>query len=278
MRLVVNSTAFLGEDIWLNLTILQVFDGPISESIPSSIASFSHRRNRKDSTVSFTYFQEEEDFVQWPNAEALDAESDVEDLSSMNGVDEVNLESARSSLGSKRPSFSRASVEEPLLSRRVSNSSHFRDKMSDSRLNQKIYIASEDLTVVFAGFTTSTCGFIVYVTFCILTFGFAYLLFRWLPRLRVRLVGKPTPLRKCQWIAVEVRLRMQITLSTFWLIMRRTSGINLPLTVFPVICTVVLFLLSLLTPNAICMTKTTTRLFLLYDISTTDISGSSTTL
>ncbi|BCR83828.1 putative P-type ATPase [Aspergillus chevalieri] len=180
----------------------EVFDGPISESIPSSIASFSHRRNRKDSTVSFTYFQEEEDFVQWPNAEALDVESDVEDLS-VGSVDEANLEPARSSLGSKRPSFSRASVEDPLLSRRASNSSHYRDKTSDSRLNQKIYIASEDLTAVFAGFTTSTCGFIVYVTFCILTLGFAYLLFRWLPRLRVWLVGKPTPLRKCHWIAVE---------------------------------------------------------------------------
>lgn len=195
----------------------------------------------------------------------------------MGSVDEANLEPARSSLGSKRPSFSRASVEDPLLSRRASNSSHYRDKTSDSRLNQKIYIASEDLTVVFAGFTTSTCGFIVYVTFCILTLGFAYLLFRWLPRLRVWLVGKPTPLRKCHWIAVEVSLYIQITWSTIWLIKRRTNGINLQLTLFPVNCTVVLFLPSLLTPNAICMMKITTRLSLPYDISTTDISDFSTT-
>lgn len=143
----------------------------------------------------------------------MDAESDVEDIS-VDSFDEANIEAARSSLGSKRPSLSRASVEDPLLSRRVSNSSYLRDKTSDSRLNQKVYIASEDLTVVFAGFTTSTCGFIVYVILCIVTLGFAYLLFRWLPRLRVRLVGKPTPLRKCQWVAIEVSLHMRVTQST----------------------------------------------------------------
>lgn len=181
---------------------LQVFDGPISESIPSSIASFSHRRNRKDSTVSFTYFQDEDDFIQWPDEEALEPESEDESRS-VDGIGEASPETRRFSIGSKRPSFSRPTSEEPLIPRRIS-SSYARDQTTDSRVNQKIYIASEDLTVVFAGFTTSTGGFIVYAALCILTFGFAYLLFRWLPRLRVRLVGKPTPLRKCEWVAVEV--------------------------------------------------------------------------
>ncbi|KAF5864980.1 hypothetical protein ETB97_005867 [Aspergillus alliaceus] len=58
----------------------EVFDGPISESIPSSVVSFSHRRNRKDSTVSFTYFRDEEDFVEWPDEDAVDAESEVGNL------------------------------------------------------------------------------------------------------------------------------------------------------------------------------------------------------
>lgn len=188
---------------YLRIPMPQVFDGPISESIPSSIASFSHRRNRKDSTVSFTYFQDEDDFVQWPEEEALDAESDIENIS-VDSIDDTNLETARSSLGSKRPSVPRDSVEDPLLSRRVSTSSYLRDRTTDSRLNQKIYIASEDLTVVFAGFTTSLLGFTIYTSLCFLTFGFAYLLLRWLPRWRVRLMGKPTPLRKCEWVAVEV--------------------------------------------------------------------------
>ncbi|GAB1200545.1 hypothetical protein APSETT444_009918 [Aspergillus pseudonomiae] len=58
----------------------EVFDGPISESIPSSVVSFSHRRNRKDSVVSFTYFRDEEDFVEWPDEDAVDAESEADNL------------------------------------------------------------------------------------------------------------------------------------------------------------------------------------------------------
>ncbi|KAK1148276.1 hypothetical protein N8T08_010085 [Aspergillus melleus] len=54
----------------------EVFDGPISESIPSSIASFSYRRNRNNSTASFTYFHENESFTEWPNEDALDIGSD----------------------------------------------------------------------------------------------------------------------------------------------------------------------------------------------------------
>lgn len=134
----------------------------------------------------------------------FEEESEAEQDISVDDIGETSLEAGRLSIGSKRRSFSRHSTEEPLISRRVSGSSYPRDRTTDSRLNQKIYIASEDLTVVFAGFTTSTIGFIVYAAFCILTLGFAYLLFRWLPRLRVRLVGKPTPFRKCKWVAVEV--------------------------------------------------------------------------
>lgn len=106
---------------------------------------------------------------------------------------------------SKRLSHSRDSVEHPLLSRYLSVGSYGRDRRSTSRLNQKVYITTEDLTAVFAGFSTSKGGLAVYITLCILSGGFAYLVFRWLPRWRVKLIGKPTPLGKCQWIAIEVR-------------------------------------------------------------------------
>ncbi|RJE26509.1 P-type ATPase [Aspergillus sclerotialis] len=56
----------------------EVFDGPISESIPSSTVSFAHRRDRRDSTVSFTYFQEEDDFAEYPDEDAVDIESEIE--------------------------------------------------------------------------------------------------------------------------------------------------------------------------------------------------------
>ncbi|XHG00469.1 hypothetical protein AWENTII_003921, partial [Aspergillus wentii] len=180
----------------------EVFDGPISESIPSSIVSFSHRRGRKGSTVSFTYFQDEEDFIEGSNEEAVDSENEFEALSS-DEISEANLETNRSSLGSKKPSYSRDPAEDPLLPRRVSTGSYAGDRRADSRLNQKIYIASEDLTAVFAGFSTSLGGFTIYTVLCIVTLGFAYLLFRWLPRWRVRLIGKPTSLRKCEWVAIE---------------------------------------------------------------------------
>ncbi|KNG82285.1 putative P-type ATPase [Aspergillus nomiae NRRL 13137] len=180
----------------------EVFDGPISESIPSSVVSFSHRRNRKDSVVSFTYFRDEEDFVEWPDEDAVDAESEADNLV-VGDVSPPNR-SVRSSFRSKRPSFSRGSAEDPLLpGRHLSVSSYAQDRRLDSRLNQKIYIESEDLTFVIAGFSTKFSGLVLYSLLCVLSLGFAYLVFRWFPRWRVRLTGKPTPLRICQWVAIE---------------------------------------------------------------------------
>ncbi|KAJ5220798.1 cation-transporting ATPase [Penicillium citrinum] len=178
----------------------EVFDGPISESIPSSVVSFMHRRQRADSNVSFTYFQDEEDFAEWSNEDAIDEGSDGEQ-SFMNGVEEPDLESHRGSFISKR--LSRDSAEHPLLSRILSASSYGRDRRTGSRLNQKVYIASEDLTAVFAGFSTSPAGYALYIAVCILTGGLAYLVLRWFPRWRVRMIGKATPLGKCEWVAIE---------------------------------------------------------------------------
>ncbi|KAG2412653.1 hypothetical protein HFD88_010210 [Aspergillus terreus] len=182
----------------------EVFDGPISESIPSSVVSFSHRRNRNDSTVSFTYFQGEDDFVEWPDEHAVDAGSDL-DEEAMIAHDTGSIDgSVRSSFKSRRPSYLRSAVEEPLLpQRRSSLESYGHDRKADSRLNQKVHIESEDLTIVIAGFSSTLTGLIIYFTLCVMTLGFAYLLFRWFPRWRVRLIGKPTPLRICQWVAIE---------------------------------------------------------------------------
>lgn len=152
--------------------------------------------------MSFTYFQDEEDFAEWSNEDAVE-ESD--DEASLRGLEEADIESVRGSFASKRLSTSRDSVERPLLSRYMSASSYGRDRRTGSRLNQKVYIVSEDLTAVFAGFSTSTGGFALYIALCILSGGFAYLLFRWLPRWRVKLIGKATPIGKCQWVAIEVR-------------------------------------------------------------------------
>ncbi|GKZ51553.1 hypothetical protein AbraIFM66951_006106 [Aspergillus brasiliensis] len=103
----------------------EIYDGPISESIPSSVVSFSHRRNRNDSTASFTYFQEDQDHLDWPDEVAIGAESDVDHLSDIDPNESIR--------SSKRPSLSRDSVEEPLLRRSLSASSHHHYYRDDQR-------------------------------------------------------------------------------------------------------------------------------------------------
>ena len=68
---------------------------------------------------------------------------------------------------------------------------------------QRIYIATEDLIVVFAGFRTSRPRFLLYLALCIVSLGLAYLLLRWLPSWKVRLIGTSRPLKDCDWIVVE---------------------------------------------------------------------------
>lgn len=58
--------------------------------------------------------------------------------------------------------------------------------------------------MVIAGFSTSWLGHLLYLSLCVLTAGIAYLVFRWLPRWRIRLTGTPSPLRTCTWVVVEV--------------------------------------------------------------------------
>jgi cation-transporting ATPase 13A3/4/5 len=58
--------------------------------------------------------------------------------------------------------------------------------------------------MVVAGFTTSTIGYLLYLAICVLTGGIGYLVFRWVPRWRISIVGSPTPLKKCSWVVVEV--------------------------------------------------------------------------
>jgi len=72
------------------------------------------------------------------------------------------------------------------------------------RTSQKIYIVTEDLTIVVAGFRTSTLGSALYITIVVLTLGLGYLLLRWLPRWQVRIVGSACPLNDCTWVVIEV--------------------------------------------------------------------------
>ncbi|KAI9741983.1 MAG: hypothetical protein M1834_000372 [Cirrosporium novae-zelandiae] len=181
----------------------EIFAGPISESVPSSIASFAHRRSRADSTASFTYFQESDESPEWPDEEAVDDELEEEDgyVEPTNGDLESGIHSPQAR---KSSTFSRSSVEDPLLRRHDSAKTDASGHPIHERTNQKLYIETEDLTIAIAGFNTSRTGFYVYTFICVATLGLGYLLLRWLPRWRVWLIGSPAPLRECSWVVVEV--------------------------------------------------------------------------
>lgn len=214
--------------------------------------------------------------MDWPDEDALDAESEADDLA-VGDVSPPNG-SVRSSFRSKRPSYSRGSAEEPLLpDRHISISSYAQDRRFDSRLNQKIYIESEDLTLVIAGFSTKFSGLVLYSLLCVMSLGFAYLVFRWFPRWRVRLTGKPTALRICQWVAIEVS-NNHIRRSSLYLRLYRTNGINSAYAKFAVKLMDVRSLAYLQTQTAIPWTKKMTPLSRSYVILTVDTFGSFTIL
>ncbi|KAL9011027.1 MAG: hypothetical protein Q9173_004097 [Seirophora scorigena] len=180
----------------------QVFAGLASESVPSSVTGFAHRRSRADSAASFTYMQSDES-AEWTEEEAVIDQSDDE-FHGSDGACDLGSSPPSAPLGRRRSSvYSRRSVEDPLLQRHDStrtDTSHF---SRGGRSNQKIYIVTEDLTIVVSGFMTSLVGYACYITLCILSCGLAYLVLRWLPRWRVWLVGEHRPLRDSPWVVVE---------------------------------------------------------------------------
>lgn len=195
----------------------------MSESIPSSVASFAHRRSRHDSTVSFTFFQQPGDISEWLDEEAVEEASDDDALEGR----DVYPGSPSISTRTKHGSRSRSSVEYPLLGWNGSTGPYAPTRKYGDRVSQKIYIVTEDLTAVVTGFSTTIAGFILYIVLCLLSGGIAYLLFRWLPRWRIRIIGSPTPLETCQWVAVEVSKLQFFRHRCTRLKLDRTIGVNL---------------------------------------------------
>ena len=185
----------------------EVFAGPVSESIPSSVTGFAHRRGRADSTASFTYFEDEDESPQWSEDQAVvDETDDDQSFQIHHRRSESDLERGSITLGRRKSSTnSKASAERPLLRHFDSGRTNVSLSGFTTRSRQKIYVATEDLTIVVAGFSTRWLGYIVYVCLCTITAGAAYLLLRWIPRWRVKLVGKEVPLRECDWTVIEVR-------------------------------------------------------------------------
>lgn len=181
----------------------EVFAGPMGESVPTSVSSFAHRRGRADSTTSFTYYQDDAE-ENLPPSEDDSAILDEESESNIEEEDSADLEAGElSAMRRTSTGHSRASVHDRLL-RSDSTKTDGSNLGRGHRTSQKIYIVTEDLTIVVAGFRTSTLGFALYTTICVLSLGLGYLLFRWLPRWQVRIIGTPCPLRSCGWVVIEV--------------------------------------------------------------------------
>lgn len=175
----------------------------MSESLASSISSFQHRRrSRADSNVSYSFYQPErgDDLESlWGDERDgsvfLDDEDELEYASS--DVDREISEIAP--LRRMSSSYRSITAEDPLLEHRDSSTFH----RGSLRTTQKIYIITEDLTIVVAGFTTSRVRYGLYLAISVLTLGIGWLLLRWFPRWRIQLVGKPATLRDCDWVVVE---------------------------------------------------------------------------
>lgn len=180
------------------------------------MSAFSHRRARADSTASFTYYeepelpedgQEPETFADLNESFVRRSISDLGDLEF--GIDDEDDSADREYLATHddymlrrcSSSQSRDSVHARLLRR--DSTATAASARPDGRTNQKIYIANEDLTIVVAGFRTNTAGYLVYMSLCLLTGGIAFLLLRWLPQWYIGLVGRPCPLRHCDWVVIE---------------------------------------------------------------------------
>ena len=177
----------------------------MSESIPSSLTGFAHRHPRADSVTSFTYFQEDQESPDWLEDEEAILEQDEEDPDAGKQFED-DIESIETPPKKRKSSgHSGISVEDPLLSRHDSTKTDASTFGQSNRTSQKIYVVTEDLTIVVAGFSTRRIGFIAYIAICLLTLGLGYLVLRWIPSWRVRLTGSPKPLRECEWVVIEVR-------------------------------------------------------------------------
>ena len=118
------------------------------------------------------------------------------------GMEVLTVDCRTASVG-RQPSFSRVSIDDPLLYRHDSTRTDLSNYGRTGRKTQRIYVATEDLTIVVAGFSTQRLGYGAYIFLCFITIGLAYLLLRWLPHWRVRLIGLPTALRDCTWVVIE---------------------------------------------------------------------------
>ncbi|KAL8874537.1 MAG: hypothetical protein Q9174_000124 [Haloplaca sp. 1 TL-2023] len=134
----------------------KVFAGPMSESVPSSITGFAHARSRANSTTSFTYLPESEESSDWAEEEAI-SDSENEQSRDRSPARSISREHRKSS------EYSGRSIEDPLLLRRRASTRNDGNLFGrGGRISQKMYIVTEDMTIVVSGFVTDLNRYISY--------------------------------------------------------------------------------------------------------------------
>ena len=164
--------------------------------------------------TSFTYMPDNEqpeellgvDDDDENNENTLLVEDEVELPSPLDEEADIPFDELLPSRSRRSSRLSRSSLRDPLLSSHELMRTSTAGSARGGRTVQKIYIITEDLTIVLAGFSTSPIRAVLYGVLCLATLGMFYLLCRWLPRWRVALLGTPTPLGECSWVVIEVSM------------------------------------------------------------------------
>ena len=157
---------------------------------------------------SFTYFQEEDDSPEWTEEAVDDGSDDDSDGIIINGYAHDLEAGDGASIRRKSSGRTRTTSDQPLLMRNASIRSGTQEhEVGGGNFSQKLYIETEDLTMVIAGFVTSRIGLLAYIALCCITGGVGYLVLRWVPRWQIWMVGRESPLSECTWVVVEVRFQ-----------------------------------------------------------------------
>ncbi|KAK9235185.1 hypothetical protein V1525DRAFT_282585 [Lipomyces kononenkoae] len=211
----------------------RMFDGPVPDTVPSSISSFAHHprprsRSRSVSTTrSFRFFdtaaverahEVEQQIHGYQYNDDDEFGSDVfADHMSIRSADEIHSLHTVNTNGSYRhqrgsfdnidPSkqFNRQDSTDMLLLDRTESyeGSPTEPHAIPDIIQQTVYLKEEDLILALAGYKSSPGRAFIFTLLCICTGGLAYLILRWLPRYRVYLLGYKVPLSKCDWVVLE---------------------------------------------------------------------------
>ncbi|CCK71358.1 putative acid anhydride hydrolase KNAG_0G03010 [Huiozyma naganishii CBS 8797] len=79
----------------------------------------------------------------------------------------------------------------------------FYAKYAATQTFQRFYITEEDIVIGIAGYRNGRLRVWLYNLLCWFTLGVAYVVFKWFPARKVKLVGVRCPLGKAEWVVIE---------------------------------------------------------------------------